>query len=187
MHSHTMIRSKTSQMESTIISTLWLGILETVQERERSARGCLLFKLRLLLRRKVEARLRSPPSLTSEQRAGILHKNSGQSVHTCLRRPVISETNPTVTLFSSDELEAAGKLVPIGLTDTAIGGQRIEEYMVNDSSLTACSDRSGETSPEWNGRLFGSQTLGFVDMTVKGWVWYQVSDIFFPPCNLEAR
>ena len=44
----------------------------------------------------------------------------------------------------TDQLEAAGKLVPIGVTDTAIGGQRIEEYMVNDTTLTACSDRTGE-------------------------------------------
>jgi len=28
----------------------------------------------------------------------------------------------------ADELEAAGSLVPLGMTDTAIGGQRIEEY-----------------------------------------------------------
>lgn len=74
----------------------------------------------------------------------------------------------------SDELEAAGKLIPIGVTDSAIGGQRIEEYMVNDTTLTACSDRSGEASPEWNGRLFGSQTLPYVDMTIKGFLWYQV-------------
>lgn len=73
----------------------------------------------------------------------------------------------------SDELEAAGKLIPLGVTDTAIGGQRIEEYMVNDSSLLACSQRTGEASPEWNGRLYGKQTLPFVDMTVKGWAWYQ--------------
>jgi hypothetical protein len=71
----------------------------------------------------------------------------------------------------SDQLEAAGKLVPIGVTDTAIGGQRIEEYMVNDTTLTACSDRTGEASPEWNGRLYGKQTLPFVDMTVKGFLW----------------
>ena len=35
----------------------------------------------------------------------------------------------------TDEMEAAGKpVVPIGLTDTAIGGQRIEEYNVNVST-----------------------------------------------------
>ena len=74
----------------------------------------------------------------------------------------------------TDELEAAGApALPIGLTDTAIGGQRIEEYMVNDTTLTACSHRTGENSPEWNGRLYGKQTLPFVDMTIKGWLWYQ--------------
>ena len=36
----------------------------------------------------------------------------------------------------TDELHTAGKEVfPIGLTDTAIGGQRIEEYMVNDTTV----------------------------------------------------
>ena len=74
----------------------------------------------------------------------------------------------------SDELEAAGKLVPIGVTDSAIGGQRIEEYMVNDTTLTACSQRTGEASPEWNGRLYGKQTLPFVDSTIKGWLWHVV-------------
>jgi hypothetical protein len=63
-----------------------------------------------------------------------------------------------------------------GITDTAIGGQRIEEYMLNDTSLLACSDRTGVKNPEWNGRLYGKQTLPFVDMTVKGWLWYQVSE-----------
>lgn len=57
----------------------------------------------------------------------------------------------------TDELEAAGKAVfPIGLTDTAIGGQRIEEYMVNDTSFYDCNaDAShGGTTPgarDWNG------------------------------------
>jgi hypothetical protein len=80
----------------------------------------------------------------------------------------------------SDELEAAGKLVPIGITDTAIGGQRIEEYMVNDTTLTACSDRTGTASPEWNGRLYGKQTLPFVDSTIKGWLWYRECCSFAP-------
>ena len=59
-------------------------------------------------------------------------------------------------------------------------GQRIEEYMVNDTSLTACSERTGETSPEWNGRLYGKQTLPFVDMSIKGWLWYRKMVDAFP-------
>lgn len=72
----------------------------------------------------------------------------------------------------SDEMAAQGQpVIPIGLTDTAIGGQRIEEYMVNDTSLYECTDRTG--GPAWNGHLYGTMTLPFVDMTVKGWLWYQ--------------
>ena len=73
----------------------------------------------------------------------------------------------------ADLMEAAGDTASIGLIDTAIGGQRIEEYMVNDTSLYACSERLGATAPEWNGRLFGKMITPFVDMTTKGWVWYQ--------------
>eukprot|EP00756_Hemistasia_phaeocysticola_P019183 Hpha_TRINITY_DN15643_c1_g9::TRINITY_DN15643_c1_g9_i1::g.101267::m.101267/K05970/SIAE; sialate O-acetylesterase len=73
----------------------------------------------------------------------------------------------------ADYMEEAGDTAPLGLIDTAIGGQRIEEYMVNDTSLYACSDRLGATAPEWNGRLFGKMITPYVDMTTKGWVWYQ--------------
>ena len=62
--------------------------------------------------------------------------------------------------------------VPIGVLDTAIGGQRIEEYMTN-ASMSVCSDRLGESAPWWNSQLYGQQTLPFVDMTVAGFVWYQ--------------
>lgn len=63
--------------------------------------------------------------------------------------------------------------MPIGLADTAIGGQRIEEYM-NNITIGKCSNRSSENIPWWDGELFASQVIPFVDMTVKGWVWYQV-------------
>ena len=79
----------------------------------------------------------------------------------------------------TDELEAAGKPVfPIGLTDTAIGGQRIEEYMVNDTAFYQCAPTGTRPaaklagSRDWNGHLYASMTLPFVDMTIKGWLWY---------------
>lgn len=46
-------------------------------------------------------------------------------------------------------------------------------YLSMDTCFQVCQDRSGESSPEWNGQLFGKMTIPFVDMTVKGWVWYQ--------------
>lgn len=69
-------------------------------------------------------------------------------------------------------LADAGVTTPIGILDTAIGGQRIEEYM-NNHTINQCTQRLGENIPWWDSQLFGQQILPFVDMTIKGWVWYQ--------------
>jgi hypothetical protein len=45
---------------------------------------------------------------------------------------------------------------PIGILNTAIGGQRIEEYAVN-TTLDACTQRAGEDIPWWDGQLYGQQ------------------------------
>jgi hypothetical protein len=68
----------------------------------------------------------------------------------------------------TDEMGAAGKIVPIGLTDTAIGGQRIEEYNVNDTSFYTCDKQqwASNTKPgsrDWNGHLYASMTTPFVE------------------------
>ena len=84
---------------------------------------------------------------------------------------------PTFSLFQiggtcwyfAQALADLGVTTPIGITDTAIGGQRIEEFM-NNASIGVCSERAGENIPWWDGELFGQQILPFVDMTVKGWV-----------------
>lgn len=87
----------------------------------------------------------------------------------------------------TDNLRAAGKTIPpIGLADTgmpslqhvadlclAIGGQRIEEYMDN-TTISRCKMRTGEDNPKWDGPLWGKMVVPFVDMTVKGFLWYQV-------------
>lgn len=76
--------------------------------------------------------------------------------------------------YFAQRLAELGVDVPIGITNTAIGGQRIEEYMYNTStSIGKCSQRSGESTPWWDARLFATQVSPFVDMTVKGWLWYQ--------------
>jgi sialate O-acetylesterase len=62
--------------------------------------------------------------------------------------------------------------IPIGLANTAIGGQRIEEYASN-ATLHMCTQRVGEESPWWDAQLFATQVLPFADMTIKGWIWYQ--------------
>ena len=77
----------------------------------------------------------------------------------------------------------AGVTTPIGIVDTAIGGQRIEEFMVNNSmpgyAIDTCHDsgffQAGSTAPRsvWDGQLWAKMVMPFVDMTVKGWAWYQ--------------
>ena len=64
----------------------------------------------------------------------------------------------------------------VALVNTAIGGQRIQEYMDN-STIHQCRNRSATGTDNgqlyWEGQLFGSQVLPFADMTLKGWLWYQ--------------
>ena len=97
-----------------------------------------------------------------------------------------NETTPNYSLFDmgalcwyfAQELVELGVTTPIGIADTAIGGQRIEEFMNNQSytGAIACPDAIGakEVRTPWNGQLFAKQVMPFVDMTVKGWTWYQV-------------
>lgn len=77
--------------------------------------------------------------------------------------------------YFAQKLSELGVSTPIGLVNTAIGGQRIEEYMDN-SSIATCRNRSG--GGPFDGNLFGQQIIPFVDMTVKGWLWYQVHRVF---------
>eukprot|EP00041_Stephanoeca_diplocostata_P010993 m.177446 g.177446 ORF g.177446 m.177446 type:complete len:685 (-) comp18367_c0_seq2:175-2229(-) len=76
--------------------------------------------------------------------------------------------------YFAQRLVDEGITTPIGIADTAIGGQRIEEFIVNTTEfMYSCDGRMGATSPVWNGQLFAEQVAPFVDMTVHGWVWYQ--------------
>jgi hypothetical protein len=75
--------------------------------------------------------------------------------------------------YFAQGLAELGVTVPIGIIDTAIGGQRIEEFMDN-STVNQCTQRTQEYYPWWDGQLYGQQILPFVDMTVAGFAWYQV-------------
>jgi len=75
--------------------------------------------------------------------------------------------------YTMQALATSGVDVPLGILDLAIGGQRIEEYMAN-LTTAACTELNSQTIPWWNAQLFGQQTLMFTDMSLKGWLWYQV-------------
>ena len=70
-----------------------------------------------------------------------------------------------------------GVSTPIGIVDTAIGGQHIEEFMINHT-IALCTDTAANVTghdfgPWGNAQVFGSQVVPFVDMTIKGFVWYR--------------
>jgi hypothetical protein len=62
--------------------------------------------------------------------------------------------------------------IPIGLINTALGGQRIEEFMEN-STTASCTDLNSQNIPWWNSQLYGSYVLPFTDFSLFGWLWYQ--------------
>ena len=74
-------------------------------------------------------------------------------------------------------LAEQGVKTPIGIADTAIGGQRIQEFMNNKTypGAVPCPGAINATQVKtaWDGQLFAKQVMPFVDMTVKGWTWYQ--------------
>jgi hypothetical protein len=86
--------------------------------------------------------------------------------------PTLFDFGATCWYFAqrlADEMEAAGMpAIPLGFANTAVGGQRIEEYMDN-STISQCTERTGEDIPQWDGVLFGKLVLPFVDMVSCSW------------------
>ncbi|CAB9525804.1 Sialate O-acetylesterase [Seminavis robusta] len=89
--------------------------------------------------------------------------------------------------YFAQSLVDSGVDIPIGLSNTAIGGQRIQEFM-NNATIEKCQNRSGSGPQDlrpykrqlwWDSQLFATQVLPFSDMTVKGWVWYQGENNMF--------
>eukprot|EP00038_Savillea_parva_P007103 m.167831 g.167831 ORF g.167831 m.167831 type:complete len:674 (-) comp12884_c0_seq1:903-2924(-) len=58
---------------------------------------------------------------------------------------------------------------PIGLIHTAWGGSMIEQWLPN-STLAQCKSASMTSA---NAEWWTTRILPFVDMTIKGWLWYQ--------------
>ncbi len=69
----------------------------------------------------------------------------------------------------SDELAKAGPPPPIGLVHTAWGGSTIEQWLTNETISTCANASISAANQEWH----DSRVMPYVDMTVKGWVWYQ--------------
>ena len=58
---------------------------------------------------------------------------------------------------------------PIGLIHTAWGGSTIEQWLDNTTISTCRNATLSPTNQEWH----DTRIVPYVDMTIKGWVWYQ--------------
>ena len=96
--------------------------------------------------------------------------------------------------MSADALNG-GMAVPIGLIESAYGGTMIESWFDSDVQLSSCSNItctakqtihftkatesecfssvSGRKGAGANGQLYNGMVLPFVNMSVKGFLWYQ--------------
>ena len=72
--------------------------------------------------------------------------------------------------YFGEALVDGGVSAPIGLIHTAWGGSWIEEWLTLEK-IQSC--KAGEIGPR-DGLLFNTNVKPYLDMTVKGFVWYQV-------------
>lgn len=71
---------------------------------------------------------------------------------------------------------------PIGLIQSAIGGTTIEAWSSN-TTTTSCANRTmgAPSAGKPNGRLYYGMVCPFVNTTIAGFAWYQVS--WLTPCR----
>ena len=62
---------------------------------------------------------------------------------------------------------------PIGLIHTAWGGSEIEQWLDN-ATIAECANASISAG---NAEFHGSRVLPYVQMAIKGWVWYSQARI----------
>lgn len=71
--------------------------------------------------------------------------------------------------YFGEALVHGGVSVPIGLIHTAWGGSMIEQWLTNEE-VAKCH---GASIREQNELLYDTAVKPFLDMSLKGWVWYQ--------------
>lgn len=69
----------------------------------------------------------------------------------------------------TEELAKSGPAPPIGLIHTAWGGSTIEQWLDNGTIATCANTSISAANGEWH----ETRVMPYIDMTVKGWVWYQ--------------
>lgn len=106
-----------------------------------------------------------------------MHKNGWGSYDWAFNSTVLEQFSAMCFYFAqalTDELTAAqtDSTVPIGLVASSVGGTTIEHWSPN-STLDECPRATRTAS---NAQLYNGMVAPFLNMSVKGFVWYQVSE-----------
>ena len=130
----------------------------------------------------------------SQQGAGIAPWSTARAA---TENAGANASNPDYTLFKfsaacfyfaqalTDHMLADGgaaAAVPLGLVSNAVGGSIIQEWVLNTTIRTACTDDDNSDNPaETDAQkrtaqfqtLFDTNIRPYLGMTLKGWLWYQ--------------
>ena len=97
-----------------------------------------------------------------------------------------------------ERMEAANASIPLGLIQSAVGGTMIEEWLASKTQLECASNvtcTSNMTLPFTpateptcnNGQLYNGMVAPFVNMTLKGFLWYQGENNLFRDAGNAAN
>eukprot|EP01047_Picozoa_sp_COSAG01_P121790 COSAG01_NODE_50597_length_362_cov_0.593156_1_plen_120_part_11 len=83
----------------------------------------------------------------------------------------------TDVLYTHNTSDGTGRaaFVPIGLVESAWGGTMIEAWTPNATLNASCTNSVGgpvATAPQGNGGLYNGMIAPFLNMTIKGALWY---------------
>ena len=77
----------------------------------------------------------------------------------------------TCFYFAQSLTDLIGEEVPLGLITSAWGGTMIESWM--DNSTLATCPQTGQRVSSANGELYNGMVLPYVNMSLRGYIWYQ--------------
>jgi hypothetical protein len=88
--------------------------------------------------------------------------------------PGLGTMSATAVHFAAALTALRGTDVPVGLITNAVGGTTIEAWSSREM-LAACSNTTTANSAAPPTSLFYGMATPFVNMTIGGWLWFQVS------------
>jgi len=103
------------------------------------------------------------------------HNNSSDLFHPAANQTILNDYGAICMYFgvALTDLMRSGSDdasdVPLGLMDVSWGGTMIEQWSTNETTKQC----TGTSLKESSGTLYNGMVCPFINMTIKGWLWYQ--------------